>query len=345
MKYHYDELKKLIELICVKVEMDERNAKILSNALLLNDFRGIRTHGIRCLPNYINRIRRGNLNPNPQMRFVNESIISALVDGDNGVGHLVATKCMEKAISLATEAGIGLVSTRNSNHFGAAAVFSMMALKNNFIGIALTNSAPRLAPTGGLTQSYGNNPISIAIPSNNIPIVMDMSLSVVANSNIIIAKNKGEKIPFGWAVTVEGEDTQDPSLAKILLPIAGYKGYALAVVVEALTGILSGASFGKNVGISNSLESDEGQNLGHLFIALDVNKFIHVEDYKKRIDVFIEDLKISKKAKNIDTIFLPGEKEFLAYQKNLEDGITIEKYVVEEIRQICRELCIQVSLS
>ena len=197
----------------------------------------------------------------------------------------------------------------------------------------MTNATARLAPTGGVTPSYGNNPWSVAIPSDRLPIVVDMAISVVANSNLIIARERGTKIPLGWAATKEGVPTDDPNLAELLLPMGGYKGYAIALVVETLTGILSGASFGKEVGYYNSM--DKGQDIGHFFAALDIEQFMPFDVFNQRINKFVADIKQSELAKGSDRVYLPGEKEFIEYKKRLENGIPVDEDTVEKVNQLC----------
>ncbi|MGB4440166.1 MAG: Ldh family oxidoreductase [Sedimentibacter sp.] len=232
------EMRSIIISICENVGLSKNDSAVVSDALVEANLRGVDTHGIRTLPVYIKRFEHGSLNKKPVVEIDRETNIAASVNGDNGLGHIIGEKSMLIAIEKAKKFGIGLVTARNSNHFGATAYFSMKALKNNYIGIAMTNATARLAPTGGITPCYGNNPWSMAIPTGDIPIVSDMAMSVVANSNIIIAREKGTQIPYGWALTKDGEPTQDPNLAELLLPFGAYKGYAIAIINEILSGVL-----------------------------------------------------------------------------------------------------------
>lgn len=326
-------LKKTIVKLCQAVGLPAEDAGIVGNALINANLRGIDTHGVRTLPNYIKRFEVGSLNKTPHISIDKETKITAAVNGDNGLGHIVGEKSMQLAIKKAKEHGIGLVTARNSNHFGAAAYFSMQALEEGFIGIAMTNATARLAPTGGITPCYGNNPWSVAIPTGDMPLVADMAMSVVANSHIIIAKEKGTSIPEGWALTKEGEATQDPNSAVLLLPFGGYKGYAIAAIVEVLTGILSGASFGKKVGLYNSM--DEGQDVGHFFAALDIESFMPLSEFKERMNEFINEIKESALAKGTEKIFLPGEKEYLQYQKRSQEGLMLDEDDLKKIEELC----------
>lgn len=329
-----DELE-ILEQLCIKIGLPIEHSKIVADALTAADLRGVDTHGIRCFEIYSERYKHGSLNITPNIRKVSETEIAVVLDGDNALGHITSTKGMEIAIEKAKKRGIGIVCVRNSNHFGAAAYYSMKALSCNFIGMVMTNATARMAPTGGITPSYGNNPWSIAVPSNTDPFVIDMSLSVVAGTNLIIAKEKGIKIPFGWATTKEGEPTEDSNLAELLLPIGGYKGYAIALVVEVLSGILSGSSFGKEVGFYNDMEA--GQGVGHFLAALDVEQFMSIEIFKKRMNKFMDDIKSSRLAKGVDKIYIPGEKKHLEYQRRLIDGIAIDEDVIIKVNKLCTE--------
>lgn len=326
-------LSETITAITQAAGLSLEDSGLLAQALVNSNLRGIDTHGIRTLPNYIKRFEVGSLNKNPQIKFEKETAITAAIDGDNGLGHIVGKKCMDLAINKAQKSGIGVVTVRNSNHFGTAAYFSMMALGQGYIGIAMTNATARLAPTGGTTPCYGNNPWSVAVPANGMPLVVDMAMSVVANSHIIIAKEKGIQIPIGWALTKEGEDTTNPNLAELLLPFGGYKGYAMAAVIEVFTGILSGASFGKKVGLYNSM--NEGQDVGHFFAAFDVEAFMPLFVFKDRMDSFIAEIKESKLASGTDKIYLPGEKEYQQYEKRSSEGIPLEEETLSAIAALC----------
>lgn len=336
--------KNLIVAICEAVGVGGEDAQTVGDALISADLRGIKTHGIRCIPVYARRFMSGSLNSAPSMEVVTETATTATVNGDNGLGHVVGKKCMEMAIQKAKEHGVGIVCARNSNHYGAAAYFTMMAQKAGMIGLSCTNAMARIPPTGGKTPSYGNNPWSIAFPNvaGEVPLVIDMANSVVANSHIIIARAKGEKIPFGWAVDKDGAPTDDPYKATLLLPFGGYKGYAIAVAVEALAGVLSGAAVGKEVGSYDSLT--EGQNVGHFFASIDVAPFMPVDAFRKRLQDFLGDVKSSELATGSTEIFVPGEKEFYAHKKGAVDGIAIDGIILEELEKLCVELELPVDL-
>jgi len=343
-KVHPVKAKQVIIAVCEKLGLPEQDRNILADALVAADLRGVDTHGIRTMIVYAKRYQHKSLNPVPAIRVLRETPISAVIDGDNGLGHIVGYHAMKLAIQKARQTGIGMVAVRNSNHFGAAAFFTMMAQKEDLIGVALTNASARLAPTGGITPTYGNNPWSVAFPveEGQIPIVIDMANSVVANSNIIMARELGTKIPKDWALTKDGEPTDDPNLATLLLPIGGHKGYGIAFAVEYFSAILSGSAYGKNVGLYDNLE--KGQNVGHFFAVLDYKLFTENANYHAKLGGFISDIKSSKLAKGVESIYLPGEKEYLTALEREANGIPIGLKYLEEINRLCQNLGLDIAL-
>lgn len=334
-----DELRLAIEKLCAAAGLTTEDASIVADAMILSHQRGVDTHGVRALPNYIRRFRAGSLNPTPQLKLLRETEVSALVDADNALGHIAGHRAMQLAIQKAKKSGIGMVAVRNSNHFGMTAYFSMLAQQEGLIGFACTNAGARMAPTGGTTPCYGNDPWSFAFPyeDGGIPVVVDMANSVVANSNINIAKKLGTKIPTTWALTKEGEPTDDPHKAVLLQPFGGYKGYAISVVVEALTGALAGAAFSKDTGALFSME--KGQNLGHFFMALDVSLFASPEEFKARMADFCGAIKSSELAVNSKGVFLPGEIEANRRSEQQQRGtFFIPREYVNDLNVLAEEL-------
>ena len=330
--------------ILEKLGVPAEDAQEIARNLNMADLRGVDTHGIRTLPIYAKRFENGGLNPRPQMKLVRESASSAVLDGDNGIGHIVGYRAMKLAMEKARKTGVGIVFVRNSNHFGPAAYYSMMAQEEGMVGISMANAQARMAPTGGITPCYGTNPWSVSFPygKDSLPVTLDMANCVVANSNILMARDLGVKIPFGWAQTAEGEATDDPNLAVLPLPFGGYKGYALAVAVELLAGIISGAAYGPEVGPYTS--ETKGQNVGQMFMAIDLAKIIDPESYEERYRDFTESLLHSKLAKGCDRVFLPGEKEYDNRKEREVNGIPIDKKYVEQINALCRRLNLDMEL-
>lgn len=324
------ELIKLVKEICLKHGLPEQDASLVSDCLVETNLRGIDTHGVALLEPYVERLKAGSLNPSPSIRQISNAGPISVVDGDNGMGQIVGAKAMNLAIEDCRDNGIGLVGVCNSNHFGAAGYFSMMALSEGFIGVALTNASPRLAPWGGITPVYGNNPISIAIPWD-FPIVIDMANSMAAFGKIHRALNNNESIPEGWAMDLAGNAVTDPKEAKLLMPIGNHKGYILAFAVEVLAGILTGAAFGKEVGRHTTLNSF-GQNVGHFFMAISIESFIDKKEFNSRLSQFIVQIRSSELAAGIEKVYLPGEIEHLTKIDRLEKGIPVKKEIFLKLK-------------
>lgn len=324
---------------CRKVGLLQEHAELLADNLVQADLRETYTHGVARLPWYINGYQFGGVNPRPFPKVVKESMASAVIDGDNGLGTFASYPAMKLAMDKAAEYGLGAVAVRNSNHYGIAAYWSMMALERDMIGFTTTNSAPFLAPWGGVTPSYANNPISYAIPAGKEwPIVLDMAMSVVALGKIQLAALKKETLPQGWAMDKYGQPTVNAQVALqgLLMPMAGYKGYGMALVNDILCGVLSGGLFGTDIPKLQSHAIVAGYC--HFFMALDISHFLPVLEFKERIDRIIKMMKSSKLAKGQNRIYLPGEREFETHQKGIREGIPYSKEIIAQLDTLAKDL-------
>jgi len=315
-----------------KVKVPTEDAKVLVDNLIEADLRGVDTHGVTRIAIYIERLQAGSVKAKPQMKVLRDTPVSAILDGDHGLGQVISARAMEMAIEKAKKGVFGLVGVRNSTHNGAMAFFSMMAVRQNLIGIGLTNTVPLMAPTGGNQAMIGNNPLSIAAPAGKEkPVIFDMACSVAARGKIILAAKKGEKIPLGWAIDKDGLPTEDAKAALdgLILPVAGHKGYGLALMVDVLSGVLMGANFGPGVG---PLYNNPGtQGIGHLLAAINIEAFMPLAEFKARMDQMIRDIKGSKKAKGVEQIYLPGEIEMGIEAKRRREGIPLSRAVYDEL--------------
>jgi LDH2 family malate/lactate/ureidoglycolate dehydrogenase len=269
-----------------------------------------------------------------------------LLDGQNGLGMVISTQAMGEAIKKAKRKGAGIVVVRNSNHFGAAALYAMKAVENDMIGLALTNAPAAMAPWGSIQPYLGTNPICVAVPAGREkPFVLDMATSMATRGALKIAAKRNEKIPLGWAMDSQGRQTQDPqkALQGSLLPIGGPKGYGLALVVDILCGVLSGAGFGGHIG---DLFGDlsQKQNLGHFFTAIDVASFMPIENFKKRMDQIITEIKLCRRAEGVQQIFIPGEIEFLTQARRLREGIPVSRTTLFELQQVASQVGVDFDL-
>lgn len=319
--------------------VNDEDAGILADNLVDADLRGVHTHGSSLILGYSRRLREGGTKPHGQLTIISEAPATAVVDGNDGIGQVVATRAMRLAIEKARRCGIGAVSVRRSNHFGAAASYAMMALAHDMIGFATTNAGARIAPVGGASAVVGNNPLSYAIPAGSErPIVLDMAQSVVAAGKIGMALRKGEQIPLGWALDLDGRPTQDPreGLAGLLVPIAGPKGFGLALAMDALSGALSAGSVGLD--LSGPRPDDRALGVCHFLMAIDVSKFVPIEEFKARVDKLIRDSKAARRAPGVDAIYLPGEIEYNLRDRRLHDGIPLLTSLVRDLEKMAVEL-------
>ena len=230
-----------------RVDVPREHAETVARSLLAANLRGVDTHGMTRLPIYVERLRAGLINGRVSGTVVAEGPTTAVFDGENGLGQVVGTKGMQLAIAKAESAGVGFVTVRNSNHYGTAAYYAMMALAHDMIGVSITNSPPLMAPWGGRKGFLGTNPLSIAVPAGEErPFVFDMATSVVARGAVILAAKRGDAIPPTWAMNKDGEPTTDAkaALEGAVLPLGGHKGFGLAMAIDILAGVLAGGPFG-----------------------------------------------------------------------------------------------------
>ena len=332
-------LKGDVRAVCAALGLPEGDARVMADTLVEADLRNVHTHGVNALPGYARRLQGGGANPRPNVRVVKETSGVAVVDGDAGMGQVVAHFAMSRAIERARQNGIGAVAARNSSHFGAAAYYAAMALAHDMIGFATTSAGNRIAPIGGKTPVVGNNPLAWAIPAGREqPILLDMAQSVVAAGKLGMAARKGERIPLGWALDKDGKPTDDPRAgsAGLLVPIGGPKGFGLAVVMDVLAGALSGAALGRE--LARTHQPDQPSRIGHFFMAIDVGQLEDVATFKARIDKMIRDVKDSEPAEGTSELFMPGEMEWNAKRERLQRGIPLLTSIVDDLEKLAGEL-------
>lgn len=315
------------------------DAAIVADVLLDTSLEGIDTHGISRLPVYLTRIQNGRINSKPKIKVDRTAPALANVDGDNGLGQLVAVRSMQAAISMARETGMGSVATKHSNHFGASSYYCKMASSSGMAGMAFTNTPSGIPPWGGKQAYFGTNPIAFAFPGRDLPVVIDMSSSTVARGNIILAAKEGRPIPEGWAIDSQGRPTTDAraALEGAVLPMAGPKGYAMALAVEILSGILSGSAYGPRVGWIYD-DSTEPVDIGHFFLAIDIEKLIPIQDFTIRMDHMVQEIKESPRADGVEEILIPGERRFRIAAKRRQGGIPITDQLLGELNGLAGEL-------
>jgi len=301
--------------------------------------RGIDTHGVHFLKLLSDRVDARMIRIPTEVRVLREDGATAVLDGGNGLGQVAAHRAMRMNIQKAKELGMGLTLIRNTNHIGILAFYTLMAAEEGMVGIVMSNSAPSMSPWGGADPFLGTNPISIAIPCGlEAPLVLDMSSSVVARGKIRKALRMKQSIPLGWALDEEGSPTTDPSAALkgTLLPIGGPKGYGLALVIDILAGLLSGSQYGPKIKTFHQPLGPTG--IGVLTMAIDIERFMPLDQFKQLMDSYIGSIKKSKKAKGVSRIYLPGEIEFEKEKENLAEGIELNESVVSDLNQLLEKV-------
>lgn len=347
MRYDIQEAKRLVAEIARAAGVSGENAEIFADTLVESDVFGKSTHGVSRTNIYVRRILKGLIDPVAGISFDRERDSVIAVDAGNGLGQVQAVCVLKHLISMARKNGAAAATIRNSQHFGALSYYCERAARENMILIAMTNSEPAMSPEGGCEAYFGTNPIAASFPTNKgFQIIrIDLSTSIVARGNIIAAHKRGDPIPEGWALDVNGSPTCDAgdALMGTVLTMAGHKGYAMALMVELFTGVLSGAAFGSSIG-SMYKDMDRKQDVGHFFCVLDIEAFMDVSRFKERVDLMIDEIKACRKRSGVEEILLPGELSFRKALKNREQGIPIGEETINEIQALCKELGVTYSL-
>ncbi len=322
----------------------DSHAALVADSLVEADLRGVDSHGVQNLDIYVQRIRRGLVELHPTFPTIHQSSSTALLDGQNALGQVAAMCAMELAMAKALETGLALVGVRNTNHCGMLAYYTMQAVRDGMVGFASCNGPVNMAPWGGRDKLLGNNPICVAIPAAGEPsIILDMANSVVAKGKLYAARSKGNHIPEGWALDKDGNPTTDPTTALdggSLLPMGGYKGYGLTLVMDVLTGLLTGSGYSRQVG-SLHHELTRGMNLGLLMGALKVESFMPLPVFRQLVDHYIEQMRDSAPAPGFERIFLPGELESDARARRSTEGIPIPRKIWEALVTTGRDLGVE----
>jgi LDH2 family malate/lactate/ureidoglycolate dehydrogenase len=299
-------------------------ATVTADCLVHANLRGVDSHGVMRLVQYSQSIARGDVNPRPAVEVLSRSGCTALIDAGGGYGFAPTLMAVELALELASEQGVGVVGVRNSHHFGMAATYSERAAAARMIGITTTNTGPVMAPIGGMKAVLGNNPIAFAIPRRlpQPPIVFDMALSATAFGKIRLAAAEGASIPIGWAFDTQGRPTTDAAQALeavLLAPMGAHKGYGLALVLDVLTGILTGSRFGSNA--DGHLHAEGG--VGHLIIVLDPGLFVPKEQFLDSVEALLEEVRSVPLAEGSTEIHIPGDIEYAVVARRERDGIPL----------------------
>jgi len=331
------------QLIYEKVGVPSEHAWLAADTLVQADLWGHQSHGMLRLAWYLARLQSGAMKANTKTTLVTDAKSIAVLDGQHGVGQVIARQAVEQAVTRAKNHGVGVVSVRNSNHFGTCMYFTRMCAKEGMIALLMSNAGPNMAPWGGMKKKIGTNPISIAVPGGSHgPVVMDMANSGVARGKIYLAEKQGKDIPLGWALDSKGRPTTDPrqAIEGLILPMAGHEGYVFGAMCVILSGVLSGSGFLEQV--HGPYDPTNLSFAGHLLIALDVSNFQPLAQFEHSIDDYIKSLKDVPLAEGHDKVYFPGEMENDFDVVNRRDGLLLAKDTLKSLSDIAKEFNLSV---
>lgn len=346
--FTYQHLYNFTYNIFIKIGCDETDASVAAKVLLSSDVRGIDSHGVARLSGYVRLWQAKRINANPEIKIIHETPSTATIDGDAGLGLVVAPYAMQIAIDKAKKVGTGWVSVQNSNHFGIAGYHAMMALQHDMIGIAMTNGSALVAPTFSIEKMLGTNPIAVAIPAKNEPpFVADFATTTAANGKLEILQRKNAEAPLGWVQDKEGNESTDANILKkegSLLPLGSdrehgsHKGYALGSIVDIFSAVLSGASYGPWAPPFPAYiampENMPGKGLGHFFGAMRIDAFRPADDFKEHMDNWIKRFRQAKPAHSNEKVLIPGDPEREMESIRMQQGIPLLENVVDDLKKV-----------
>lgn len=325
------ELHQFTRSLCENAGLTSEDAELIAKLLVQTDLRGVHSHGTRALPGYLNLILDGKLNPRPELQIVSDGPGYAVIDGDNGIGHLASTLGMQTAIAKAKTSGVAAAGVHNAGHFGAAACYSIMATENRMIGFSTTNTGvPTIVPPGGAEAVVANNAMSYALPTaNGHPIVLDMACGVSSWGKVATLRMYDQPIPDGWLLDNTGKPSDAQSQGRLMAPAGGARGYGLALIMGILAGPLTGGMMACNKTETTS---------EHFFIAINIDSFTDYESFSADVEQGIKKVHAAKTTEDVEQVFLPGEIEWNNYDKWIEDGIPIHIDHLRSLANIAEKL-------
>ncbi|HEV7392156.1 MAG TPA: Ldh family oxidoreductase, partial [Burkholderiales bacterium] len=331
--------------VYAKQGMPEADARLVADTLVQSDLWGHQSHGVLRLGWYLDRLRNGVMKAVTTADFIVDAGAIALIDGHDGVGHVLTMLATREAIKRAKAHGVGAVGVRYSNHFGTCMYYTLTGAREGCVMLLTTNGGPAMAPWGGRKKIIGTNPWSVAAPAGRrAPFVVDMANTGVARGKIYLAKQKHQPIPLGWAISSAGAPTTDPQEAidGIILPMAEHKGYAIAAMVDMLSGVLTGSGFLSAV--HSPYKTSEKSNCGHFMIALNIDVFQPLDQFNARMEQYITEIKSVPAAQGFDEVFYPGEIEAKNDTRNRADGLLLPDDTLTDLSRIARETGLQSKL-
>jgi len=339
MKVQPNRLKEVAIHILKGLKATDEEAALVAEILVQADMRGTDTHGVHLLTLLPDRVEAGMIQIPTNLKVIKEGETTTLIDGGNGLGQLAVHRAMMINIQKAKKFGLGCSLVRNTNNIGSLISYTLMAAQEGMIGIVMINAAAAMSPWGGTEAFFGTNPISIAVPGGaGGSVALDMSSSVVARGKIRLAERTKEPIPLGWALDETGAPTTDPTAAMkgTLVPIGGPKGYGLALIVDILAGMLSGSKYGQDIKTFHQLVGPTG--VGVFSLAIDIERFMHREQFNKLMDAYLKSIRTSKKAKGVSRIYIPGERKFEKEKRSLKEGIEISEGLAKNLNTLLEKV-------
>jgi len=343
IKIEHKRLQRFTYDILCAAGVDPKEATIIASAITWIDLIGRYAQGVYRLPAYLKRLRHDLITSPCDPEFMQKYETVYLLNGNDGFGHYLGHIAMSKAIDIADQRGIGLVSVSHSNHFGAGAYYVDLAAQSNKIGFAFSNSVPHVAPFGGISVVLGTNPFAFGAPmKNRKSVLVDFSTSAISGSMIMKAAEEGKTILEDIVIDEEGNSIVDPKAAThgVVLPFGGAKGFCLGLMVEILSGVITGAAISHEIA-SLYKNFERSSNIGHFFMAIDISAFMPIEDYYERMDQLVTWIKDVKPRKNVDEILIPGETRWLHYENQLSQGIELDQKTIESLSILAQEMDIQ----
>jgi LDH2 family malate/lactate/ureidoglycolate dehydrogenase len=336
-----DRLLDLTKQLLRQSTLQPDDADIIADALVTSELRNLQGQGqgVRRVRAYVERATEDMLDPDAPFEILKESPVLALVDAHNGPGTVVAVRAMRLSVQKAKDSGIGMVIVRHSTHFGSASYSASQALPHGCIGVSMTNAGPEMAPWGGRDPVLGTNPWAVAIPTGDgedaMPIILDMALTMSGKGMMRWLMREDRKMPHTWAITKEGHETNDPAEAMdgTLLPIGEYKGYGLSLVTDVLTGVLGGSAYG-----TQPYSDTAYQDVGHQFIAYDIDWFMDRDVFYRRMADFIDMVRSSRTRPGVNEILLPGELEWRRMQEKKRNGVPLDPEIYDDLHRLSAEL-------
>ena len=339
-RFQPDALRSLTTRLAVAAGVRPGDAEIFARIVVDADLHGVSTHGVSRLSIYLERINRELIDPRAEIAVARNAGCVLALDASNGMGQIQAVKALDMLLPLARQHGVAAATIRNSQHFGALSYYCNRAAEEGMILLAMTNCEPAMSPAGGYEAFFGTNPVAASFPTGkSFHVQIDLSTSIVARGNIIAANKKKEPIPEGWALDRDGQPTTDAQEALLgtVLTMAGHKGYALALMVEAFSGVLSGAAIGDSIG-SMYKNLDRKQDVGHFFCLFNIAAFLDLDEFKRRMDETIERLKSGKRRPGVEEILVPGERSSRCAALNSVIGVSVTEETIQELEQWCKRL-------